>query len=212
MLAIDGAQKSGSGTIVRYAVALAALVARPVRVFNARRKRSTPGLRPQHVTGILAAAATCDGRTEGVSVGSMEFTFAPSGRVAGGTCHWDIGTAGSATMLALSILPLACFADRPLTARLEGSVFQDFAPSPHHLQHALAPLLRRMGAAVSVQVIKPGYVPRARHIALYRTVRNRAPRQQPVAHRRIWGARHPRRATGGHRRTRPGDTAGVADR
>ena len=32
MLSIDGAQKSGSGTILRHAVALAALVGCPVRV------------------------------------------------------------------------------------------------------------------------------------------------------------------------------------
>lgn len=39
MIAVDGAQQSGSGTIVRYAVALAALLGRPVRVFNARKRR-----------------------------------------------------------------------------------------------------------------------------------------------------------------------------
>jgi hypothetical protein len=36
MLVVDGAQQSGSGTIVRYAVALAALLGRPVRVVNAK--------------------------------------------------------------------------------------------------------------------------------------------------------------------------------
>ena len=39
MITIDGAQKSGSGTIVRYAVALAALLGKPLHVFNARSKR-----------------------------------------------------------------------------------------------------------------------------------------------------------------------------
>jgi RNA 3'-terminal phosphate cyclase (ATP) len=63
-------------------------------------------------------------------------------------------------MLALSILPLACFADAPVTARITGGVFQDFAPAPHHLQHVLAPLLRRMGVALDLRVIRTGYVPR----------------------------------------------------
>ena len=40
VLAVDGAQRSGSGTIVRYAVALATLLGEPVRVFNARKKCS----------------------------------------------------------------------------------------------------------------------------------------------------------------------------
>jgi RNA 3'-terminal phosphate cyclase (ATP) len=160
MIAVDGAQQSGSGTIVRYAVALAALLGRPVRVFNARKRRRSPGLRPQHVTSILACAAMSGATTEGVSTGSSEFAFVPGPRISGGTYQWDIGTAGSTTMLAFSVLPLACLADRSTRARIEGGVFQDYAPSPYHLQHVLAALLRRMGVTVDVEVTRPGYVPR----------------------------------------------------
>jgi RNA 3'-terminal phosphate cyclase (ATP) len=62
-------------------------------------------------------------------------------------------------MLALSVLPLACFAEAPVRARIEGGLFQDFAPSPHHLQHVCAPILQRMGAEIDVAVMRPGYVP-----------------------------------------------------
>jgi RNA 3'-terminal phosphate cyclase (ATP) len=62
-------------------------------------------------------------------------------------------------MLAFSVLPLACFADQPVRARIEGGVFQDYAPSPYHLQHVLAALLRRMGVTVCLEVSRPGYVP-----------------------------------------------------
>jgi RNA 3'-terminal phosphate cyclase (ATP) len=160
MLEIDGSEQSGSGTIVRYAVALAALAGQPIRVFNARMRRHTPGLRPQHVMSIRACAALCGATTAGVGVGSLAFAFVPGGRIRGGSYRWDIGTAGSTTMLALSVLPVACFADGPVHARIEGGVFQDFAPSPYHLQHVLAALLRRMGAAVSLSIVRPGYVPR----------------------------------------------------
>jgi RNA 3'-terminal phosphate cyclase (ATP) len=159
MLAIDGAQQSGSGTIVRYAVALAALLGRSVRIFNARKRRRSPGLRPQHVKSILACAAMCGGDTQGVSLDSTEFTFVPGARLTGGTYDWDISTAGSTTMLAFSVLPLACFADQPVRARIEGGVFQDHAPSPYHLQHVLAALLQRMGVTVHLEVGRPGYVP-----------------------------------------------------
>src|SRR5215475_2977370 len=129
MIEIDGAQHSGSGTIVRYAVAFSALLGQPLRLLNARAKREQPGLRPQHLASVLACAELCGAKTEGLSVGVHEFTFAPGARIKGGTFAWDIGTAGSATMLALSILPLACFADGPLTSRITGGVFQDYAPS-----------------------------------------------------------------------------------
>jgi RNA 3'-terminal phosphate cyclase (ATP) len=41
-----------------------------------------------------------------------------------------------------------------------GGVFQDYAPSPYHLQHVLAALLHQMGVTVSLEVLRPGYVPR----------------------------------------------------
>jgi len=160
MIHVDGAQRSGSGTIVRFATAFAALLRRPLHLSNARAKREKPGLRPQHLAAVRACAELCGAQTEGLSVGSREFTFLPGPRIRGGTFAWDIGTAGSATMLALGILPIACFAEAPVTARITGGVFQDFAPSPHHMQHVLAPLLARMGAAVELEVLRAGYVPR----------------------------------------------------
>jgi RNA 3'-terminal phosphate cyclase (ATP) len=159
VLTIDGAQMSGSGTIVRYAVALAALVGQPVRVINARQRRREPGLRPQHVTSVHACAELCGGSVEGAEVGSRTLDFLPGSQIPGGSFGWDIGTAGSATMLALSVLPVASFAAAPVHARITGGLFQDFAPSPFHMHRVLAPLLRSMGADVSLEVTRPGYVP-----------------------------------------------------
>jgi len=159
MIVIDGAQKSGSGTIVRYAVALAALFGKSLHLVNARAKRPKPGLRPQHEGAVLACAQLCGATTSGVHVGSQEFTFTPGSSIYGGSYVWDIGTAGSATMLALSVLPLACFAEQPVLARITGGVFQDLAPSPHHMQYVLAPLLRRMGLTMDLRVIRAGYLP-----------------------------------------------------
>lgn len=159
MITIDGSEHSGSGTIVRYSVALAALLGEAVRIVNVRQRRTRPGLRTQHVTSVLACAQLCAGTTEGVHVESREFSFTPGTRIPGGTFDWNIGTAGSTTMLVLSVLPLACFAEATVRARIEGGVFQDFAPSPHHLQHVLAPLLHRMGGDVDVTLVRPGYVP-----------------------------------------------------
>jgi len=159
MLTIDGARMSGSGTIVRYAVALAALCGKPVRIINARQKRSKPGLRPQHVTGVHACADLCGATVEGVEVGSRTVDFIPGPNIRGGSFEWDIGTAGSATMLALSVLPVACFAAEPVRARITGGLFQDFAPSPFHMHHVLAPLVGSMGVDLSLGVTRPGYVP-----------------------------------------------------
>lgn len=160
MIEVDGAERLGSGTILRYAVAFAGLLGEPLRIVDARAGRDPPGLRPQHATAIAACAEMCEAETEGIAVGSTEFVFRPRARPRGGAYRWEIGTAGSTTMLAMTVLPLAAWADAVVEARVVGGVFQDFAPSPHHLRHVLAPALARMGATFDVEIVRPGYVPR----------------------------------------------------
>jgi len=192
MLRVDGAQRSGSGTIVRTAVALAALLGEPLHLVNVRAKRRPPGLRPQHLTAVEAAARVARGEVEGAQVGARELLFRPGGRLRGGRYEWDIGTAGSTTMLALTLLPLAAFADGPCTFRLKGGLFQDMAPSAFHTQHALLPLLARMGLVAELEVVRPGYVPKGGGIIEMRVqpVRGklrplRLPEQRPPW--RLWG-------------------------
>ncbi len=159
MLTIDGSQYSGSGTIVRQAVAFAALTGRPIHLINARVKREKPGLRPQHTRVVEAIAELVNGTAEGLAPGATEFTFRPGPLKTG--CHysWDIGSAGSTTMLALGLLPVLAFATSPIEVELRGGVFQDFSPSLFHLQHVLLPLLARMGLHAQVELVRPGYVP-----------------------------------------------------
>jgi len=160
LIRIDGAQQSGSGTIVRFSVALACLLGRPLHLVHARARRAKPGLRQQHVAAARACAELCGAESSGLEVGSRELTVRPGPRIRGGRHEWDIGTAGSATMLALALLPLAAFAETPLEARITGGVFQDFAPSPFHLQQVLLPLLARMGLRAELRLVRAGYVPR----------------------------------------------------
>ncbi len=160
MITIDGGAKSGSGTIVRYSVALASLLGKAIRIENIRAKRDNPGLRAQHLKVVQACQELCRAAVENAVVGSKEITYTPRERFRGGEYSWDIGTAGSTTMMAQTLLPLACFAQKPSKFRLEGGLFQDFAPSAYHMKFVLLPLLRRMGVQAEVDIIRPGYVPR----------------------------------------------------
>ena len=144
---------------MRFAVALSGVTGQPIEIVNARAKRPRPGLRPQHVAAVKACAALCAARVEGVDVGSSTLRFHPGPRIRGGRHVFDIGTAGSASMLALTLLPLVAFAEAPLEVRIQGGVFQDFAPSPIHMRHVLLPVLARMGLRASLEVARPGYVP-----------------------------------------------------
>jgi len=164
MLTIDGSRYSGSGTIVRQAVAFSALTGRSVHVVNARAKRDKPGLRPQHIRVVEAIAELVNGRAEGLGPGSQEFTFRPGPIKTGRHYYWEIGSAGSTTMLSLGILPVLAFATSPITVELHGGLFQDFAPSVFHLQHVLLPMLRVMGLRAHAEIGRPGYVPRGEGI------------------------------------------------
>jgi RNA 3'-terminal phosphate cyclase (ATP) len=160
MLEIDGSEHSGSGTIVRDAIPFCILTGQEIHLRNIRAKRDKPGLRPQHLKALEAAAGLCGGELTGGTVGAREIRFRPGRTIKGGSFAWDIGTAGSTAMLALSLLPLGLFADGASTYRITGGLFQDFAPSLFHLKHVLLPTVLRMGVQAEVRIIQPGYVPK----------------------------------------------------
>ena len=164
MIYIDGSAKSGSGTILRYAVALSTLLGVDLRIDNIRAKRDKPGLRPQHLQVVLACKDMCSGRVEKAAVGSREIVYRPGTHIKGGSYEWEIGTAGSTTMLAMSLLLLGCFADKTSTFRISGGLFQDFAPSAYHMQYVLLPTLRKMGIDAELEVRQPGYVPQGKGV------------------------------------------------
>ncbi len=160
MIKIDGSQKSGSGTILRDSIPFSVLTGDGLHMTNIRAKRSKPGLRPQHLKAAEACAEICGGRLEGASVGSTDIVFQPGDRIRGGAYTFNIGTAGSATMLAMAVLPLALFAEGPSVYRITGGLFQDFAPPAFYFQKVLLPVLRRMGIQAEFTILRPGYVPR----------------------------------------------------
>jgi RNA 3'-terminal phosphate cyclase (ATP) len=176
MIEIDGSLKSGSGTILRDAVSFAVLVGQELRLTRIRARRKKPGLRPQHLKAVEACAELCGGRFEGGKVGSDAITFHPGQVLRGGNFTWNIGTAGSTTMLAMTLLPLALFAGKPSVHTIVGGLFQDFAPSAFHFKHVLLPVLRQMGADAELEILQPGYVPHGQG----RIRLSASPLQQPL--------------------------------
>lgn len=160
VLELDGSRYSGSGTIVRTSLALAALRNQPVHVTKIREKRPTPGLRPQHLTSVRAMEALCRGRLVGAEVGSRELTFFPGGTIESGRYEWAIGTAGSTTLLGMAVLPLLIFAPARSQVRIQGGLFQDYAPNPYPMKFLFSPFLRQMGAGLKLSIKKPGYYPK----------------------------------------------------
>lgn len=157
MIELDGSVKSGSGTLLRYGVSLATLLAEELHMWNIRAGRDKPGLRHQHRQSVLACRDMCRGVVEGAALGSMEIYYRPGKEIIGGSYGWDIGTGGSTTMLAMTLLPLACFATEPCIFNISGGLFQDFAPSAYHMKYVLFPTLYKMGVNADLEIKRPGY-------------------------------------------------------
>ena len=62
MIKIDGSHGEGGGQVLRTSLTLAVLTGQTVRIEHIRAGRKNPGLRPQHLTAVRAAATICDGQ------------------------------------------------------------------------------------------------------------------------------------------------------
>ena len=160
MLEIDGSQKSGSGTILRLSIALAGILGEPLHIYNIRKKRSEPGLRPQHLESVLTAAKICNANVKGATVGSGELWFEP-GEIEGGDIDAEIGTAGSIPMLVMTILPICAYAKHEVKLRIsKGGTDIRNSPTTNYLKYVLLPTLERRGLNFSLTVERYGYYPK----------------------------------------------------
>ncbi|HIE13696.1 TPA: RNA 3'-terminal phosphate cyclase [Candidatus Bathyarchaeota archaeon] len=160
MIKIDGSQKSGSGTILRISVALSGILGEPLYIYNIRKRRSKPGLRPQHLEAVLTAARLCRAEVEGATLGSQELWFEPRD-IEGGEVEAEIGTAGSIPMLIMTVLPLCIFAKRKVRLHIsKGGTDVSHAPTINYMRHIFLPVLKRMGVNASINIKKYGYYPK----------------------------------------------------
>jgi RNA 3'-phosphate cyclase len=159
MIEVDGAHGEGGGQLLRMAVALSALTDTPVRVIRIRAGRPTPGLAAQHVTALDGVTRLCGGEVTGLVVGSSTIEFRP-GRLAPGRFSFDVGTAGSVTLILQALLPVAAAAGGPVRVRLVGGTDVRWSPPIDYFGRVFLPLVRRLGARVDMEVLRRGYYPR----------------------------------------------------
>jgi RNA 3'-terminal phosphate cyclase (ATP) len=155
---LDGSQGEGGGQILRSALALSMLRGRAFRIERIRAGRSKPGLMRQHLTCVRAAATVCGARVEGDAIGSAALSFEPGTARAGGY-DFKIGSAGSTMLVLQTILPALLTLDAPSTVSFEGGTHTMAAPSTDFIADAFLPLLRRMGAQLSLEVTRHGFFP-----------------------------------------------------
>jgi len=157
-LVIDGSKGEGGGQTLRTSLALACITGRAVRIEKIRARRRNPGLARQHLCCVRAACRICNGRAEGDQLGSGTLDFKP-GPVRGGHYHFDIGSAGSASLVAQTILPALFCADRPSRVTIAGGTHNPWAPPYEFLNETFLPAIAQAGFNARCKLLAHGFYP-----------------------------------------------------
>lgn len=157
---IDGSRGEGGGQILRSSLSLSAITGRPLELQNIRANRRKPGLRRQHLSCVLAAAELTGAEVEGAEIGSRRVSFRPRHEAAPGEYRFDIGTAGSSTLLLQTVLWPLALAATPSTVIVAGGTHNPKAPPFEFLARSFAPLLRRAGVELGLELERCGFYPK----------------------------------------------------
>src|SRR5262245_5230386 len=157
---LDGSQGEGGGQVLRTSLALSLLTGKPFHLRNVRAGRAKPGLQPQHLRSVLAAAAIGGALVKGASLGSTDLAFTP-GEVVAGKHRFEIGTAGATGLVLHTVyLPLALRGGGPSEVTLVGGTHVQTSPTYHFLDATWRRYVERMGLQVSLRLDRPGFYPR----------------------------------------------------
>lgn len=159
MIEIDGGYGEGGGQILRNAVAFSVLTNKPIKVINIRKNRQNPGIKAQHYIAIKSIKDIFNAEVQGLEIGSFELIFKP-GVIKPGVYKFDVGTAGSITLVFQAII-LACTTTKEqITICLCGGTDVKSSPSWDYFENIYIPLIKKMGITVYPQLINRGYYPR----------------------------------------------------
>lgn len=154
---IDGSRGEGGGQILRTSLALSMITGKPLVMRNIRAGRAKPGLRRQHLACVHAARDLCGATVHGDGVGSKYLEFTP-GPLVGGEHVIDIGTMGSTTLVVQTILLPMIVGGHALKLVIRGGTHNPMAPPFEFLDRVFLPVLRAMGARVSMTLDRHGFI------------------------------------------------------
>ena len=160
LLEIDGSQGEGGGQILRTSLALSLITGKPFHLRNIRARRAKPGLQPQHLMSVKAAAQLGHAQTRGASRDSTDLVFEP-GVVTPGKYQFAIGTAGATGLVLHTVyLPLAWRTNGPSELTLSGGTHVQTSPIYHFLEATWCGYLELLGLRVGLKLRRPGFYPR----------------------------------------------------
>jgi RNA 3'-terminal phosphate cyclase (ATP) len=160
VIEIDGGEGEGGGQVLRTALSVAAALGRAFTLDRVRHNRKPPGLKPQHLEGVLACAALSKARVEGARLASNRVVFEPTAKPVSGEHRFEIKTAGATGLLLQATAFPLWLAGAPSTVVLTGGTHVEHAPSFDDLDLGWRPLLARAGFRCTLALERTGYYPR----------------------------------------------------
>ena len=159
IIKIDGSLGEGGGQILRTALSLSTITQRPFEIYNIRANRKTPGLSHQHLQAVNATARICNAKVSGNYLRSTDITFYPS-KVQYGNYRFDIGTAGSVSLVLQTIFYPLSLAGEKSTITITGGTHVTHSPCIDYLACQWSYFLKQMGFDAKIQTVRSGFYPR----------------------------------------------------
>jgi len=159
LMEIDGSFGEGGGQIVRTAVSLSCILKKPIKIKNIRTGRSSPGLKPQHLTILKILKKICNADVDNSNIGSIDLQFIPN-EIKSLELSEDVGTAGSISLIIQVLIPVIAICKKNLKIKIRGGTNVLWSPTIDYTQVILRELYQRMGIKFSLKLIKRGYFPK----------------------------------------------------
>lgn len=155
---IDGSFGEGGGQVLRTSLTLAAITGRRLVIDNIRASRPNPGLAKQHLACVEAVCEICKGKCSGAGLCSTKLDFTP-GNIMTGNFSFDIGSAGSASLVIQTVLPVLFCAGSPSTVTVTGGTHNSWAPPFDFLKESFVPAIGNIGFKVDCRLLRYGFFP-----------------------------------------------------
>jgi RNA 3'-terminal phosphate cyclase (ATP) len=173
---IDGSTGEGGGQILRTSLTLSCITGKRLHIKNIRSSRRNPGLAKQHLCCVQAACQVCEGKSEGAEQGSKVLDFHPRA-IRSGEFNFDIGSAGSASLVIQTVLPAIFLAGKSSTVTVTGGTHNPLAPPFDFLSETFLPAISSAGFQSNCRLINHGFFPAGGG----KMIANIQPRQKPVS-------------------------------
>ena len=156
---IDGSFGEGGGQILRTSLSLSVLTGQAIEIFNIRAKRKNPGLQKQHLVCVEASQKISGAKVSGASLNSNFLRFEPKD-IRPGKYEFDIGTAGSTTLVAQTILLPLAYSHRPSEISIIGGTHNPLAPPFHYFNEVFLKILEALNLKIKANLEKWGFFPK----------------------------------------------------